>query len=344
MRAHLRNASCFLGISGLLAGVLAAGQVTAAAAAPVPASRQSAHVCAGTRKSPGTLAGGTYYRVAIRGVCEVNAGPVRVRHDLIVARGSALLAIFGRNDHTHGGHSRLTVGGSLIVQRGGTLAMGCESKILFTFGRPSAVFACADDPNQTKPTLSSHDTVGGNLIAYRPLGVVVHNSTIRGGVRETGGGGVVGCAVKGIFTLFKSPVFSDYEDNTIGHSLTVIGLRSCWYGALRNHVHRNMTSSANMLADPDGNEVNSNTVHRSLVCRRNRPAIQYGDGDGFPNRVGRHARGQCGFGVILPDPAPDAHLPVKVKYKHISVRWRLSGLATADQPGPGPLTSPSPAR
>jgi hypothetical protein len=319
MRRHIRIMSCFLGMAGLLLGAATASQ---AAAAAIPRGAMgSAHVCSGTAKSPGSLAG-TFSFVVVHGVCAVNAGPARVRHDLVISKGSALVALFALNDVTGHGHSRLSVGGNVIVEPGGSLAMGCESKVTKVFGHPSAVFPCVDDPHQKRPRLNSHDTVGGSLIAFGPLGVVVHSSTIRGNVAELGGGGGVNCRLKGIFRAFKSPAYSDYEDNHIGGSLTVTGLRSCWAGAFRNQVYRNMRWSRNVMADPDANEIATNAVHRNLICRDNHPAVQFGDSDGHSNRVGRDARGECGFGIVLPSPAPEAHLHVKVTWRHISIHLR----------------------
>jgi len=57
-------------------------------------------------------------------------------------------------------------------------------------------------------------------------------------------------------------------------------------------------------------------------AHRDKPAIQFGDSDGTPNLVGQKALGQCGFKVILPSPAPEAHIPVKVKHLHISLPLR----------------------
>jgi hypothetical protein len=320
MRQHIRIMSCFLGIAGLLLGALATG-AAASAAVPRPGNNASTHVCSGTAKAPGALAG-TYSFVVIHGVCAVDAGPALVRHDLVITKNSALVAVFARNDVTGNGHSRLTVGGNLIVEPGGSLVMGCESKVTNVFGHPSPVFPCVDDPHQKHPTLNSHDTVRGSLVAFQPLGVVVHNSTIRGNVAEIGGGGGVNCKLKGIFKAFKSPAYSDYEDNHIGGSLTATGVRSCWMGAFRNQVYRNLRVSRNRMADPDAMEIATNAVHRNLTCRDNHPAVQFGDSDGHSNRVGRRARGECGFGVILPSPAPEAHLHVKVKFRHISIHLR----------------------
>jgi hypothetical protein len=308
-----------LGVAGAFLSVLAAGQPVASASVTQPATGAWTYTCSGTAKAPGTLAG-SHYQVVVRGVCAVNGGRARVSHDLTITSGGALLAVFGLNDRTHRGSSSLSVGGNLIVERGASLAMGCDRKYDHAFGQTSANFACADDPNPNKPTLSSHETVDGSLIARDPLGVVVHNSAIRGSVIETGGGGGLNCRPTGVFKLFKSPVYSDYEHTKIGGNLTVVGVRSCWFGAINDQVYGSLTASGNHMADPDAMEVVTNIIRRNFTCRGNRPAIQFGDSDGNPNRVGRRATGQCGFGVILPSPAPEAHLHVRVKYKHISVR------------------------
>ncbi len=317
MQRHLRKA-CLLGISAPLLSALAAGQPVASASVTQPAIGASIYTCSGTAKAPGTLAG-SHYQVVIRGVCAVNGGRARVRRNLTITSGGALLAVFGLNHLTHHGSSSLTVGGNLILQRGASLAMGCDREYDHAFGQSSANFACVDDPHPNRPTLSSHDIVYGSLIARDPLGIVVHNSTIHGNVTETGGGGGLNCKPTGVFKLFKSPVYSDYEHTKIGGSLTVTGLRSCWFGAINDHVHGSLTASRNLMADPDAMEVVTNTIRRNFTCRGNRPAIQFGDSDGNSNRVGHRATGQCGFSVILPSPAPEAHLHVRVKHKHISV-------------------------
>ncbi|MGO9500518.1 MAG: hypothetical protein ACLPUO_02780 [Streptosporangiaceae bacterium] len=318
MRGYFRNASCLLGMGGLVLGVLTGGLAVASASVARTGASVSSHTCSGTAKAPGTLAG-TYSQVVVSGVCAVNGGRARVRHNLVIASGGALLAVFGLNDHTRHGRSSLIVGGNLIVQPGASLAMGCDRQYDHAFGHTSANFACADDPHPNRPTLWSHDTVGGSLIARHPLGVVVHNSSIRGNVTETGGGGGLNCKPAGVFKVFKSPAYSDYEHTGIGGSMTVTGLRSCWFGSIYDHVHGSLTISGNIMADPDAMEVVTNTIRRNFACRGNRPAIQFGDSDGDSNRVGRRATGQCGFGVILPSPPPQAHIHVHVKHKHISV-------------------------
>ena len=293
-------------VPALLASALAVatfGMLTGAGVASASAAGRGPSVCAGTLKSPGALTG-THRSVVVRGVCFVNAGRARVLGNLSVAPRGVLLAAFALNDRTHKGRSSLTVGGSLTVGAGGTLLLGCEA----------AHFACLDDPHQKHPTLSSRSSVSGNLFAAGALGVVVHAATIGGSVLQTGGGGGRTCTPSGIFAQFKSPVYSDYEDSSIGAGLLVANLRSCWFGAPRNHVSGNVLVAGNKLADPDAMEVVSNHVRRNLACFGNSPAVQFGDSHGTPNLVRGTAAGQCGFGVRKPTPAPNGPL------QHISLR------------------------
>jgi hypothetical protein len=300
-------------LSTLLASFLVlatTGLLTGAGIASAAAAGAPRFTCSGSVKQPGVLAG-TYSDVVVRGLCVVNSGAAHVQRDLVVTPGSALLAAYARDRTTRGGSSNLTVGGNLTVLRGGTLILGCEA----------AHFACIDDPNQKNPTLDSSSSVGGDLIAHHALGIVVHASTIGGNVVERGGGGGVSCTSTGIFAAFKSPVYSDYEDNWVGGNLTVAGLRSCWFGALRNNLRGNALVAANKLADPDAMEVVSNNVRRNLSCVRNSPAVQYGDSVGTPNVVRRWATGQCGFTVLQPNPAPTKTTPAG-PLTPISVRAR----------------------
>ena len=291
----------------LIAVVLAAGTLGllgAGAASAAPAGHR-AFVCSGTPRSPGVLSG-RHSQVVVVGTCVVNSGPARVRGSVLVTRGSVLNAAFALNASMRGGSSSLAVGGSIFVRSRATLILGCEG----------AHFACFDDPHPKKPTLSSSSSVGGSVIATGALGVIVHVSSIGGNVLQQGGGGGVTCTPSGVFRQFKSPVYSDYEDNFVGGSMAVAGLRSCWFGALRNHVGHSVLVAGNKLADPDANEVVSNFVRGNMACFRNSPAIQFGDSHGVPNLVGRFAFGQCGFRVLKPNPAPKGPLT------HISVRAR----------------------
>ena len=250
MRA--RSLLCLIGTVGLAAGAMSLNPSSAAAA-----GRQT---CSGTFTSPGVLAGTYSASVIVEGFCVVNAGPATVNGDLIVGPGAALVAAFALNDQTGTGSSSLTVMGNLKVQTGGVLLMGCEPFF----------FTCLDDPDQNNPTLSSADSVGGNLTEAQPLGVVVHDSSIGRNVIETGGGGGVTCQPSGLFAAFGSPVYSDYEDSTVAGNVVVTGLNSCWLGLARDHINGNMIVNDNQLADPDAIEILSNQVSGNLNCHNNR--------------------------------------------------------------------------
>ncbi len=284
-------------LSGLLATLVV--MPTQAASASGAAD---AHTCTGTATAPGVLTGSYPGNVIVKGVCAVNAGPAVVKGNLAISPGGALLAIFAFNDKTHKGFSSLTVIRNVVVSKGAALALGCE---------PTA-FPCADDTGKP-PTLQSRGTIGGSLFATDSLGVLVHNSSIGGAVAQQGGGGGLSCTPKGIFKLFKTPVFSDYEDNVFGDSLIVTGLHSCWLGAIRNAVHGSLIYTSNKMADPDANEVTHNDINRSLTCQGNTPAVQYGDGGSTPDVVSGMATGQCRFSRLVPNPAPNGPLePIAV--------------------------------
>ncbi len=232
----------------------------------------------------------------VTGVCFVNSGPTTIDGDLIIAPGGALNATFALNDQPGGsGASSLTVKGDVQVLQNGLLFLGCEPNFS----------ACSDDPDAGGGgTLTGQNHVYGNLVAARALGVIVHASTIDGNVVQLGGGGGVACdpPFPGLFDALGSPAFSDYEDNSIRGDLTVLGVHSCWFGALRNNVGRSLLTFGNTMADPDAGEILQNTVHWAIACFANSPATQFGDSGAAPNVVGGFALGECGFDVYSPDP------------------------------------------
>ncbi len=274
-----------------LLGLLAClGAACAATAGPARAAANG--VCSGTLAAPGTLAG-TYDNVTVNGICFVDNGLATVEGNLTITPGSGLAAAFAS------GGSRLVVDGNLNVYARGTLIMGCEPNF----------FSCFDDPSNT---LTSSSTVQGNLASYSPLGVLVHASTIDGNVTESGGGGGLNCN-PGNNPAFAFGVYSDYEDNTVGGNVSISGLHTCWLGALRNNVGKSFAADNNATADPDGNELVSNTITRNIKCTGNNPAVQFGDSEGFSNVVGGNASGQCGFNALQPNPEPNGPLtPISV--------------------------------
>ncbi len=297
MKRHWRTLSCLIGAGGLLVAALALSTGSAAAAT---AQSGGTFTCTGTIDSPGILVG-THTNVVIHGACVVNAGPATVNGNLVIAPGAALTAIWALNDQTGTGNSDLTVRGNLTVQNGASLMLGCYSKLITVWGATHLItvpdFPCADDPNPGAPTLSTHDVVDGNLVADNPLGVVTHQLTVRGNVVQNGGGAGTGCAPVGIFNKY-------------------FGLPD--YTIIRDTVQGNVTDTNN-LSIPDANEVITNVVFGNLSCSGNSPAMELGDSNGQPNQVGGNATGECGFDVILPNPAPDVGVSVPPTFQPASV-------------------------
>ncbi|HZO76427.1 MAG TPA: hypothetical protein VFB39_00180 [Solirubrobacteraceae bacterium] len=261
----------------------------------------SPHVCSGSLGAPGVLKGAYPDGVVVKGFCAVNQGKAHVTGVLTVSDGSVLGAVFGMH------HSRLVVSGNLVLEKGATALVGCKAN-------PNGTgMACIDDPNQSHPTLASHASVSGNIIAHRALGLIVHNSAIGGSIKDIGGGGGVTCAVPktGVFAAFKSPVFSDLEDSSVGGDVRMNGLRTCWFGLARDNVKSYVTINLNKTADPDAIEVLANHIGASLSCSNNRhpgpqpkgalPIWDSADAGGSgiyprvsePNTVGGSRSGQC---------------------------------------------------
>ncbi len=296
-----------LRLAAIMSLALSTLVIGAGAAAASEGHHRHPNTCTGTLAAPGVLAG-TYRRdVVVTGVCAVNGGAAVIKGDLVLAPGSALNATFALNDVAGTGTSSLTVRGDIKVGNGATLGMGCEPSF----------DPCTDDPNAgSGGTLTGQNHVSGDVKASRALAVIIHASKINGDLTLSGGGGGVTCAIPttGIFAALQSPVFSDSEDNTIGGDLKITGLRTCWMGALRNHVRGDLFDANNTMADPDAGEVLTNVVRGNIACFHNSPVVQYGDSAGSPNQVRGHAFGECAFNVRQPNPAPSGPLePISVK-------------------------------
>lgn len=238
-------------VSVLAFVVVAIGAGVAAGARP--------KTCSGTLHSPGVLTGNYPAGAVIKGTCKVSAGVADVHGTLTLAPQATLLAYYALNSSTGKAGSELIVNGNLVMQRGATLILGCSPTHL----------TCADDPDPGSPTLSTSGHITGDLKASGARGIVVHNSTIDGSVRQTGGGAGVRCKKIGVFQLLKNPVYSDYEDLTIRRSLVIADLRSCWLGLARDHIGRNLTLKHDQLNDPDAIEVLANVIKGNLSCAGN---------------------------------------------------------------------------
>jgi hypothetical protein len=276
---------------------------SAASASQVSAGDQNAgptYNCTG-----GDVPPGTYNSIEISGICYMPTGNIVARGDLDVGPG-ALLDAVAPGDPTTGKPvvpATVFIAGNVSVGIGGVLLLGCSPNI-----------SCSNPPG------ISYDTVRGNVVATGAQGVVLHSATVRGNVYISGGGG--GAAAEACSntvpmapdlepwsedaSLNFTPVYTDAEDDAIGGSLTVSGLTSCWLGSLRNQVGGSATFAGNTLGDPDGSEIVNNLVTGDMACSSNSPAVQFGDSGAAPNIVGGSASGECGFDVVLPNPAPEA--------------------------------------
>ncbi len=229
----------------------------------------SGSTCAG-----GSIAPGTYSSLRVTGFCTVDQGVVTVKGDVTVKENGGLIAAFG-------GGPKLVVGGDLKVRTNGVLVLGCE---------PGA-FACINDPDQQVGTLSSPGTVFGNLDAHNALAVLVHATTVGNNLELEGGGGGVNCDSQP--ALFGAPAYATFEDVSVGRNVEISHWNSCWLGLFRTTVGRNVSFHDNVVADPDGNEIQTNTVKGNLDCRNNNPVAQQGDSGGNPNIVLGKATGEC---------------------------------------------------
>jgi hypothetical protein len=271
------------------AGILATTAGTAAA---------KTATCSGSADSfpanVGTLSGNIAGNVTISGVCAVWAGPTTVNGNLTVSPGSTLIAAFST--------SSLTVTRNILVKRGGTLILGCFA----------SSFGCFDDPDQNNPTLNGPASVGGSIISTGALGVIVHDTTIKRNVVQSGGGGGFTCDPQGIFALLGPPAYSTYEDSTIGGNVGFTGITGCWAGLARAKVGGNVNVIDNQAADPDALEIVSNNISGNLNCEGNSMVWDSGDptGDLFPrdpqpNTVDGQRLGQC----VLASPTTEGGPP-----------------------------------
>jgi hypothetical protein len=128
-------------------------------------------------------------------------------------------------------------------------------------------------------------TIRGGVHAVNAMIVEIHFSTISGGVHIRGGSGPFG----GPFGV----TYNTIEDSRINGSVWMTGYNGFWEGFFRNNVHGSVNYNDNRLVDPDGNEVQSNTIHGNLNCSGNDPAPQQGDSEGSPNVVTGQKTGQC---------------------------------------------------
>jgi hypothetical protein len=155
----------------------------------------------------------------------------------------------------------VTIRGGLFIERGATFVLG----------------------NEEAP--GDNGTITGGVHATDAMSVQIHFMTINGGIDVHGGSGPFG----GPFEVTWNAI----EDNQINGGVSIEGYNGFWFGFIRNHVNGSVKLNNNVLADPDGNEYVTNTIHGSLQCAGNSPAPQIGDSAGNLNKVTGAKKGQC---------------------------------------------------
>lgn len=84
-----------------------------------------------------------------------------------------------------------------------------------------------------------------------------------------------------------------FEDTSVGGSVRIAGMQTCWLGFFRTTVNGNVRYHENSTFSPDGNEVDTNVVQGNLACNGDNPAAQVGDSFGFPNVAFGKATAEC---------------------------------------------------
>jgi hypothetical protein len=219
--------------------------------------------------------------LTVTGPCSMGAGVYVIKGGLTIASGGSL-------DATDC-DANVTVSGSVVVQSGGILALG-----------NSAI----DGPC----SVNTNDVVRGGLVATQAIAVIIHGTTINGGLSIQGGGGHTDCTVP---IPGLGPPFSNVEDSRINGGASISGLATCWIGIIRVQITGGMSVTNNTLGDTDAIEIGTNVIQGSLSCSGNRldPSVPpdlttpgAGNGtptnffDGFgpnPNTVTGRETGQC---------------------------------------------------
>jgi hypothetical protein len=225
---------------------------------------------------------GPHGSVTVTGTCAV-VGPVTIDGNLTLAPGTVFVG-FG---------PAVQITGNILVGPGAQLALG--------YNRGEGVLG--------------PDTVGGNIVADRPLSLYLGNITVHGNVVSNGGGTTE--------RFYNFPI----KDNRVDGNLIVHGWTGGWWGLVANSVGGNVDVSDNRSVvvpanpdqcqgtfpagcaavpgtDEDSSEVQSRIVpgvvknpqriSGNLICHHNAPAIHFNPIDGgAANVVGGNKIGEC---------------------------------------------------
>jgi hypothetical protein len=244
--------------------VVALLAMTTTATAASPLSNFGNVTChGGSFGSPTILKNGTYQSLHIvGGFCMVpTGGNVTVKGQVTVEDHAGLNTLT---------QSTFNVGGNVVALDDAIVGLGCSDEV-----------GCKHLTN---------DHIGGSLHSYGARAMIVQQEMITGDATIFTGGGSMDCSLT---VLAGGPYFDTIEDSSVGGSVTVKGVHSCWFGLFRDHVGGNVTVSGNRMGDPDANEIATNTIGGNLACYNNRPHAQVGDSEGSANVVAGKKLGEC---------------------------------------------------
>lgn len=268
---------------GLLLALAGVGGLVLFAGAAGATAGASAFTCSGgTLGAPQVIPSGTYRSVNVAdGFC-VMQGTYHITGGLTVGPGAFLDAavFFGFPPYDYGAPCNVfvNVSGGVRVGQGGALYFG-----------NGAGTGCP----------SSNDVVNGGITASDAESLVVHGTTVNGGITMLGGGGGTDCN-----STDASPFapYTDVEDSQVNGGIAVSGLSTCWLGVIRVAVNGTMNVNDNTMGDPDAIEIGLNNIHGTLACSGNALAFPGPGGvptnsfDGSPpnpNTVTGAETGQC---------------------------------------------------
>jgi hypothetical protein len=289
-----------------LSGVLVSAGPASADQRPNNWGYGNAYNCTGS--GGGVIPPGNYNSMVVTGVCYMPAGNINIWGNLTIAPGALLDAVTpGDPSATPAVPATVVVGGNVTVGSGAVLLLGCSPNISCGAPYPGISF----------------DQVRGNITAWGAQGVVVHSVSIGGNVSINGGGGGAAADTCNAQNpppapivanlepwsldpnLDFTPVYTDFEDSSIGGNYSVANLDSCWLGTLRNQIGGSASFTNNSFGDPDATEIGNNLINGNMACFGNNPAPQFGDG-AAPDLVAGWGIGQCNFGIVLQNPAAEA--------------------------------------
>jgi hypothetical protein len=264
----------------LAAASIAAGSTLTIAISPVNAAGASGFICTGTLATPGSVPAGTYASLAMPAgsLCEV-VGDVTVNRPVSIGTGAGLAVVAGS----------LTIRGPVSISTQGVLASFDNSTPIHIggpvwVGQDAALIVGTETPGGPRT-----NSISGPVTGNGESSVQIHNATVSGPVRLTGGGGQ-NAIVDAMSPDFPGN-FNDLEDNDIRGPVSVTGYHGVWSGVIRDIIRGPFTFSNNVQSPTDEFDIGSSTIYGPATCNDNNPVPNMGHSPGGPSVVFGPIRG-----------------------------------------------------